>query len=141
MGDYFGTLSCICYIHVCSIQGDTAGEDEISAIPAVGGNIQMLEGYTAAGPLYRVREKNKELKKTIKIKMDHCANLETDKDCESMAFLRAQSISQEGLESSIKLDRITGHSPIFKRGEGTGEITIREMEEGICIAKKKGKPC
>ena len=93
----------------------------------------MPDGYISASPVFLISDSNKELKKSFDIKMDHYVNLETEEDCNSMAFLSCSLTS--GSEPTFKCDFIDEPSAKFTQGNRQGEITLQEAVP-LCIARK-----
>ena len=88
--------------------------------PSFSGSFEMPEGIEPASPAYliEITKKKVELKKSLLVKMQHYANLQTEEDCNSMVFLQANSENR-------------GSKPVFKEVDGDkGKFTVSESQIG-----------
>ena len=118
---------------------ESEGDSEFSVLPAVGGPFAMPPGYEPKSPIYMMNESNKKIKKNITVTMGHCANLESEKDCKKMIFLKGCADPvKEGSRLIYKFEVVAGANGKFAKGDRQGEITLQEAVP-LCIANKQSK--
>ena len=95
--------------------------------PCFSGSFKMPEDIEPASPAYLIEiNKKVELKKSLLVKIQHYANLQTEEDCNSMVFLRANSDPEYRGSKPVyifkEVNRIEGK---FTAGESqVGEIEL-----------------
>ena len=92
---------------------------DLTIQPSFNESLEMPEDIKAASPAYLIKtDKKVELKKSLSVKIQHYANLQTKEDCNSMVFLQANS--ENG-----------GSKPMFKEVDGDkGKFTVSESQIG-----------
>ena len=91
--------------------------------PCFSGAFEMPEDIEPASSAYLIEtNKNVELKKSLLVRIQHCANLEKEEDCKDMMFLRANSDPEYRRSKPIY---------IFKKVDGVeGKFTAGESQLG-----------
>ena len=104
------------------------------------GPFRLPKEYESASPAYLIRHSKKaNFHEDITIRIHHYACLESEEDCEEMAFLSASSTPEyieshqdEGVVHPVyTFKKIRGDNAKFKPGDQVGEISLRHF----CIIK------
>ena len=101
---------------------------DISICPCFTGPFELPENYEPASPSYLIRHDMKDFQKDVTIRMHHYASLQSEEDCEDMAFLTASSTPEYRESRPVyTFKEIQGAKGIFKPGDQVGEISLRHF--------------
>ena len=101
---------------------------DISIRPCFTGPFELPENYEPASPSYLIRHDMKDFQKDVTIRMHHYASLQSEVDCEDMAFLTASSTPEYRESRPVyTFKEIQGAKGIFKPGDQVGEISLRHF--------------
>ena len=95
--------------------------------PCFSGSFEMPEDIKQASPAYLIEtDKKVELKKSLLVRIQHHANLQTEEDCNRMVFLRANSDPEyRGSKPVYIFKEVDGVEGKFTPGESqVGEIEL-----------------
>ena len=95
--------------------------------PCFSGSFEMPEDIEPASPAYLIETNKKvELKKSLFVRIQHYANLQTEEDCNHMVFLRANSDPvYRGSKPVYTFNEVDGVEGKFTIGESqVGEIEL-----------------
>ena len=99
--------------------------------PCLSGPFEMPEDIKPASPAYLIETKKKvELKKSLIVRIQHCANLQTEEDCKDMVFLQANSypVHRPGSKPVYIFKKVDGVEGRFTAGESqVGEIELTQF--------------
>ena len=105
-------------------------EEEYSNIlirPCFTGPYELPENFEPASPAYLIHH-DMDFQKDITIRMHHYASLQSEEDCEDMAFLTASSTPEYRESRPVyTFKEIQGAKGIFKPGDQVGEISLRHF--------------
>ena len=108
--------------------------------PCFRGPFKLPKKYKSASPAYLISLSRKiTSQKDVTLRIHHYASLESEEDCEEMAFLSAistpeyiESHQDEGVEHPVyNFKKICGANGKFRPGDQVGEISLRHF----CIIK------
>ena len=108
--------------------------------PCFRGPFKLPREYKSASPAYLIRHSKKtNFHKDITVRIHHYACLESEEDCEEMAFFSASSTPEyieshqdEGVVHPVyTFKKIRGANTKFRPGDQVGEISLRHF----CIIK------
>ena len=106
-------------------------EDEYSDLriqPCFTGPFELPDDYKPASPAYLICHNRMHFQKDITIRMHHYANLQSEEDCEDMAFLSASSTPEYSESCPVyNFKEIQTAKGIFKPGVQVGEIALRHF--------------
>ena len=101
---------------------------DIVIFPCFTGPFELPENYEPASPSYLIRHSIKDFQKDATIRMHHYASLQSEEDCEDMAFLTASSTPEYRESRPVyTFKEIQGAKGIFKPGDQVGEISLRHF--------------
>ena len=112
--------------------GSTKQSLDLFIRPCFSGPFQLPDQYEPASPAYLICHGKMDFQKDITIRMHHYASLQSEEDCEDMAFLLANSTPEyRGSRPVYTFEEIRGAKGIFRPGNQVGEISLRHF----CFAK------
>ena len=109
--------------------------------PCFSGPFELPDQYESASPAYLIHSDEKEFQKNVTIRMHHYASLQSEEDCEDMAFLSASPTPEYRGSHPVyifkKIRRVKG---IFRPGDQVGEISLRHFcYAQIGIKRERGE--
>ena len=114
---------------------------EITIQPCFSGPFEMPDGIESVSPAYIIKYNQKiTFLNDVILKIQHYANLQTEKDCENMVFLSASSTPKYRGSSPIYVFKeITATKGLFRPGQEKplGEIRLRHF---CIISTGRSKP-
>ncbi len=103
-------------------------ESSMQIRPCFTGPFELPEDYEPASPAYLICHSKKYFQKDITIRMQHYANLQTEEDCEDMAFFSASSTPQyRGSRPVYTFKEICDARGEFKPGDQVGEVSLQHF--------------
>ena len=103
--------------------------------PCFCGAFELPDDYESASPAYLIKPSRRvKFQKNVAVKIQHYAYLESEKDCDNMAFLSASTAPElRGSRPVYVFKKIlrVGAKEMFRPGSQEGEITLRHF----CIIK------
>ena len=112
---------------------------DISIRPCFTGPFELPENYELASPSYLIRHDMKDFQKDVTIRMHHYASLQSEEDCEDMAFLTASSTPEYRESHPVyTFKEIQGAKGIFKPGDQVGEISLRHFCFVRAVKRERG---
>ena len=100
----------------------------ISIHPCFSGPFELPDQYESASPAYLIHSDKKEFQKNITIRMHHYISLQSEEDCEDMAFLSASPTPEyRGSRPVYTFKEICRPKGIFRPGNQVGEISLRHF--------------
>jgi hypothetical protein len=107
--------------------------------PCFTGPFKLPDDYESASPAYLILPDRTYFQKGITLRMHHHANLQSEEDCEDMAFLSASSTPEyRDFHPVYTFKDIRQSKGIFKPGDQVGEIALRHFS-WFKIARKRRK--
>ena len=118
--------------------GSSAEPVELSIRPCFSGPFELPDQYESASPAYLIHHDKMDFQKDITIRMHHYASLQSEEDCEDMAFLSASSTPEyRGSRPVYTFKEIHGAKGIFRPGDQVGEISLRHFSFSKVARKRK----
>ena len=116
-----------------------AGEEvDLTVRPCLNGQFILPEGYKPASPVYLIRGSTNFLE-DVQVSIEHYAVLESERDCNNMAFLFASTTPVNGSNGpEYRFEEIPAEKFVFKKGQTVGTVAQRHFAF-IMVAKKQGK--
>ena len=100
------------------------------------GPFDLPDDYESASPAYLIRHSRRvKFQKNVAVKIQHYACLESEKDCDNMAFLAASTTPKLRGSRSVYVFQKILEMGMFRPGSQVGEITLRHF----CIIKTGSK--
>ena len=104
----------------------------LSIRPCFSGPFELPDQYESASPAYLIHHDKMDFQKDITIRMHHYASLQSEEDCEDMAFLSASSTPEyRGSRPVYTFKEIHGAKGVFRPGDQVGKIQLRHF----CLIK------
>ena len=104
--------------------------------PCFSGPFDLPDDYESASPAYLIRPSRRvKFQKNVAVKIQHYACLESEKDCDNMAFLAASTTPKLRGSRSVYVFQKILEMGMFRPGSQVGEITLRHF----CIIKTGSK--
>ena len=102
----------------------------LSIQPCLTGPFELPPDYEAVSPAYLIQPKgNGKLRKDVRVRIQHCASLQNEEDCEDLAFLSASSTPEYRGSSPVYLFReVEEAKGVFKVGDQEGEIALKSLQ-------------
>ncbi len=124
-------------ISLCAPQYSLSSKEAVVHIrPCFSGPFELPDGYESASPAYLILHNKMHFQKDIIIRIHHYANLQSEEDCEDMAFLSASSTPEyRNLHPVYTFKEIRGSKGVFKPGNQIGEVALRHF----CLVKAARK--
>ena len=98
----------------------------------------LPEGYKAASPVYLIRASTDFLQ-DVQVSIEHYADLQSERDCDNMAFLFASTTPVDGLNGPVyQFEEIPAEKFSFKEGQTMGTVAQRHFAF-MMVAKRQGK--
>ena len=112
---------------------------KLSVRPCLTGPFELPPDYEAVSPAYLIQPRgNGKLRKDVRVRIQHCASLQREEDCEDLAFLSASSTPEyRGPSPVYPFREVKEAKGIFKVGDQVGEIALKSLQL-LRVAKRVG---
>ena len=112
---------------------------KLSVQPCLTGPFELPPDYEAVSPAYLIQPRgNGKLRKDVRVRIRHCASLQSEEDCDDLAFLSASSTPyHRGPCRIYPFSEVKEPKGIFKVGDQEGEIALKSLRL-LRVAKRVG---
>ena len=112
---------------------------KLSVQPCLTGPFELPPDYEAVSPAYLIQPRgNGKLRKDVRVRIRHCASLQSEEDCDDLAFLSASSTPyHRGPCPVYPFSEVKEPKGIFKVGDQEGEIALKSLRL-LRVAKRVG---
>ena len=102
----------------------------LSVRPCLTGPFELPPDYEAVSPAYLIQPRgNGKLRKDVRVRIQHCAYLRSEENCEDLAFLSARSTPEyRGSGPVYPFREVEEAKGVFKVGDQEGEIALKSLQ-------------
>ena len=113
-------------------------QTEVTVQPCFGGPTNMPKGCSKASPVYMMHDSNPSLKRRARIAIHHQISIESTEDRDNMVFLQGSNVPRnESSRMMYDFSIIQGGNASFEIGSNTGQITVDNLSQSLCIATRQ----